>query len=253
MRRLNLFLLLLLGFLIVTCAATCPVLAQQDFTAFFANPIDNTEIDGVIGSEWNGAGIYTDVDISPQGTAEIWTKQDSTYMYIAVRFTADSNNPWVAFLFGGTAALATGADGALFGNDNFTANGYSDVYFDDLTTISADALQNGNGGMTVDSSNVVTVELKKPFSSGDSAGKDIAWSEGNTYALIIMWNSNDYGASGGSVTYTDGPLIDKTIFFNSNTIPEFSSLMFTVFLVATTTSAFLLKKRRNAKLTASIS
>jgi hypothetical protein len=51
----------------------------------------------------------------------------------------------------------------------------------------------------------------------------------------------------GSVTYTDGPLTDKTIFFNSNTIPEFSGLMFIAFLVATTTSAFLLKIRRHAK------
>jgi hypothetical protein len=252
MKKLNLLLIVLLGFLIITCATIPLVSAQTDFVAFFGNSISNSEIDGAIGSEWGDAGAYTGVAISPQGTAEVWTKHDGVYLYIAVRFTADSDNPWVAFLFGGTTYLTTEADGAIFGHDNYTANGYSDIFFTGLMSISADASQDGTGAMSIDSSNLVTVELKKPLSSGDSAGKDIAWTEGNTYALIIMWNSNLYGASGGNVTYSDGPLEDKTIFFASTTIPEFPGLMFTVLLVAMTISAFLLNRKVTVNPTANI-
>ena len=237
----------MLGFLVIACATITPVSAQHDFDAFSGNPIGDTAIDGAIGSEWDDAGNYTDVAISPQGTAEIWTKHDGTYLYIAVRFTADSDNPWVAFLFGGTLCMEEGTDGVLFGHDSYAANGYRDTAFNGFTEISVDASQDGKGAITVDSSNLVSVELKKPLSSGDSAGKDIAWTESNTYALIIMWNSNLYGASGGSVTHSDGPIEDRTIFINPNAIPEFSVLMLAVLLVATAISAFLLRKRITAK------
>ncbi len=144
--------------------------------------------------------------ISPQGTADIWTKQDGTYLYMAVRLTADSNNPWVAFLFGGTACMQSGADGALFGNDDYAANGYRDIWFGGIGIISLDTSQDGKGAITVDSSNVVTPELKKPLNSGDSEGKDIAWVEDNTYAMIIMWDSNGGGSSSGSTSHSNGPL-----------------------------------------------
>ncbi len=85
-----------LALLITSFATIKPVSAQYDFNAFLGNSIADIEIDGTIGSEWNDAGNYTDVAINPRGTAEIWTKHDGTYIYIAMRFTADSNNPWVA-------------------------------------------------------------------------------------------------------------------------------------------------------------
>ena len=139
--------------------------------------------------------------------------------------------------------MAANSDGALFGHDSYAANAYRDIFFNGFTSISVDASQDGTGAMTVDSSNVVTVELKKPLSSGDSDGKDPAWTEGNTYALIIMWNSDSYGASGGSATHSEGSLTGRTIFINSNAIPEFPGLMFTAIIVATAISAILLRKR----------
>ncbi len=252
MKKIVLFLTLMLALLIAACVVIAPVSAQHDFDAYVGNAIDDAAIDGAIGSEWDDAGSYTDVAISPQGTAEIWTKNDGTYLYMAVRFTADSNNPWVAFLFGGTACMQSGADGALFGNDNYAADGYRDISFKGFTSISVDASQDGTGAITVDSSNLVTVELKKPLNSGDSAGKDIAWTEDDTYAFIIMWNSKSYGASGGSVTHSNGSPIDQTIFINSNAVPEFSGLMLAALLAATAISAFLLKKRITAKPVANV-
>ena len=247
MKKLNLFLLVLLGFLVTACATITAVSAQHDFDAFLGNTISDNDIDGAIGSEWDDAGNYTDVAIDPQGTAEVWTKHDGTHLYIAVRFTADSDNPWVSFLFGGTTCMAADTDGALFGHDDYASNGYQDISFNGFTAISVDDSQHGVGAMTVDASNVVTVELKKPLNSEDSDGKDAAWTEGDTYALIIMWNSNSYGASGGSVTHSEGSLTDRTIFINSNAIPELPGLMFTAILVATAISAFLLRKRITTK------
>jgi hypothetical protein len=252
MKKLALFLMVMLPLLIAACATITPVSAQQDFDAYSGNAIDDAAIDGAIGSEWDDAGSYTDVGISPQGTAEIWTKNDGTYLYVAVRFTADSDNPWVALLFGGTSCMQSGADGALFGHDSYAANGYRDISFNGFTEISVDASQDGTGAVTVDSSNMVTVELKKPLSSGDSDGKDIAWTEDNTYSLIIMWNSKSYGASGGSVTHSDGPLTDRTVFINSSVIPEFPGLIFTAIFVATAISAILLRKRITAKPVANV-
>jgi hypothetical protein len=242
-----LLLIVTLGFLITAYVAISPVSAQQGFDAFSGNPIGDAEIDGTIGSEWDDAGSYTDVGISPQGTADVWTKQDGTYLYMAVRFTADSNNPWVAFLFGGTTCMTAGTDGAVFGNDDYAANGYRDVWFGGVGIIAEDDSQNGTGAITVDSSNQVTAELKKPLNSGDTAGRDIAWTENSTYAMIIMWNSNGDGSSGGSVHHTNGPITPHNIFINTSAVPEFPGLMFAAILVATAVSAILLKKRLNTK------
>lgn len=243
MKKSCLFLIIPLGFLLTACAITLPISAQHDLDAFLGITIDNNEINGSIGSEWNDAGNYTDVAINPVGTAEVWTKHDETYLYLAIRFSADSENPWVAFLFGGTACMAANSDGALFGHDSYAANEYRDISFNGFTKITVDAAQDGIGAMTVDSSNVVTVELKKPLNSGDSDGKDVGWTEGNTYALIIMWNSNSYGASGGSTTHSEGSLTNRTILINSNAIPEFPGLIFATILVATAICAFLLRKK----------
>jgi len=242
-RPMHWFLTVMLGVLIASCATINPVSAQHDFNAFLGNTIDDNAIDGTIGSEWDDAGNYTSVAISPQGTAEVWTKHDGTYLYMGVRFTADSNNPWVALLLGGTTCMVAGTDGALFGHDNYAANGYRDIAFGGIGIISIDASQDGKGAISVSSSNLVTVELKKPLSSEDSAGKDLTWMEDNTYALIIMWDSNGGGSSGGSVSHSRGPLTERTLLINSNVIPEFPSLMFSAVLIATAISAILLKRR----------
>jgi hypothetical protein len=237
-----LFLTLTMGFLITACATTS-VSAQQDFDAFLGSTIEDAAIDGTIGSEWDDAGNYANVVISPRGTAEVWTKHDETYLYMAVRFTADSSNPWMAFLFGGTTCMQPNTDGALFGHDNYAANGYQDISFGGFGIISIDSSQDGKGAITVDSSNLVTVELKKPLNSGDSAGKDMVWTEDNTYAMIIMWDSNGGGSSGGSVSHSNGPKTERTILINSKVIPEFPGLIFATILAATTISAIFLKRR----------
>jgi hypothetical protein len=238
-----LFLMLTLGFLITACATITPVSAQQDFNAFLGSAIDDEAIDGTIGSEWDDAGNYANVAVNPQGTAEVWTKHDETYLYMAVRFTADSNNPWMALLFGGTTCMQPNTDGALFGHDNYAANGYRDISFGGISVISIDASQEGKGAITVGSSNLVTIELKKPLNSGDSDGKDMAWTEDNTYAMIIMWDSNGGGSSGGGVSHSSGVANERTILINSNVIPEFPGLIFAKVLVAATISAILLKRR----------
>ena len=143
--------------------------------------------------------------------------------------------------------MAADTDGALFGHDGYAADGYVDIFFNGFTSISVDDLQDGRGAMTVDNPNIVIVELKKPLNSGDSDGKDTDWTEGNTYELIIMWNSNSYGSSGGSVTHSEGSLTDRIIFINSNPIPEFPGLIFTTILVVTAIIAFLLRKRITVK------
>jgi hypothetical protein len=239
----SLFLALTLGLLIPACATIIPVSAQQDFSAFLGNTIEDTAIDGTIGSEWDDAGNYANVAINPRGTAEVWTKHDGTYFYMAVRFTADTNNPWLALLFGGFTCMQINTDGALFGHDSYAADGYRDISFGGLGVISNDASQEGNGAISVGASNIVTVELKKPLNSGDSIGEDMAWMEDNTYTMIIMWDSNGGGSSGGSASHSGGSATVRTVLINSKVIPEFPGLILAVVLVATAISAILLKKR----------
>ena len=148
--------------------------------------------------------------------------------------------------------MEANTDGALFGHDAYAADGYTDIYFSGIPPIIADTSQDGTGAMSVDTSNVVTVELKKPLNSGDSDGKDMEWTESDNYALIIMWNSNDYGASGGSVTHTGGPIDEKAVFLSSTMIPEFSGLVFAFLVVAMTISAVILNRKITAKPTANI-
>jgi hypothetical protein len=169
---------------------------------------------------------------------------------MAVRFTADSSNPWLALLLGGTTCMQADTDGALFGHDEFAANGYRDISYGGVGVMTVDATQDGKGAIAVGSSNLVTVELKKPLSSGDSAGKDIARTEDNTYALIIMWNSNLFGSSGGSITHGGTQPTQRTVLINSNAIPEFPGLIFAIILVATVISAIFLRRRMDKQPTA---
>jgi hypothetical protein len=222
------------------------VYAQFDFDAFLGNPISDEEIDGIIGSEWDDAGSHPDISIEPQATAEIWTKHDETYLYIAIQFTADSSNPWVSFQFDLASHMSSGADGALFGHDRLGPNEYRDIYFGGLGSISVDAVQDGVGAIRVGDSNLITVELKKPLSSGDSAGDDIDWTAGNTYTLVIRWDSNGGGSSGGSSSHWSGPVGHRTVFINTNEIPEFSILTLIIVLTATATIIIILKRRTDS-------
>jgi hypothetical protein len=181
-----------------------PIPSGVDLVAQKGTAITDAQIDGTIGTEWNDAKHYTSIPIDPQGTAEIWTKNDGTNLYIAIKFTADSNNPWAAIQLGSSVLHDQTVDLAVFGNDNLAANAYVDANFGSPFTVRADASQNGKGIISIGSGNVVTIELKKPLSSGDTTGKDIAWNAGGTYTMVIVWNSKGNGASGGAVDHTGG-------------------------------------------------
>lgn len=244
--RISRFVVLLLSVLVTSLVVAHvivqPVNAQFDYNAFLGSPISDGEIDGVIGNEWNDADI-SDVIIEPQVMAEIRTKHDGTYLYVAVQFTADSSNPWVAIQFESSAHMASGADGALFGHDEFGANEYRDISLGGLGSISIDSVQDGVGEINVGESNLVTVELKKPLNSGDSAGDDINWNVGNTYTLIIIWDSNGGGSSGGDTSHRSGSTVNKTIYINTDEIPEFSSLTLAGALITVAGLIVILKKR----------
>jgi len=199
--------------------------AQANFNAYLGASIDDSQIDGNIGTEWDDAGKTTGVVLNPQESAEVWTKNDGTNLYIAVRFTADSSNPWVAIQLGGNGSMEANTDGAIFGNDNYNIDGYVDIYMSGTGGAKADATQNGKGAINVTTQNVVTIELKKPLNSGDTAGKDINWAQNETQTLTIIWDSNGRGSSGGATNhYGNNPVIDtamvRTILINSNSIAQ---------------------------------
>ncbi len=225
-----------------------PALAQFDFDAFLGAAIPDGSIDGTIGSEWDDAGHYTGVAIDPSGTAEIWTKNDGTNVYIAVRFTADSNNPWITLQLGADTCMDNTADAAVFGDDNLAANGYSDAYFPTTSSAAADTTQNGVGAIVVGGGNVVTIELKKPLNSGDTAGKDINWAPLSENKMVIAWDSNGGGSSGGSANHRAGTTpTSRTIRINTVAVPEFTPWVFLAALLALTVLAVYLAKRRMPK------
>jgi len=187
-----------------TVSATVFMTTGADLEAIKATAIADAQIEGTIGTEWNDAKHYTSIPIDPQGTAEIWVKNDGINLYIALKFTADSNNPWLALQMGTTGCMDSGADVAIFGHDSLAANGFSDAYYDSSSSVKADTTQNGKGAITIGGGNVVTIELKKPLNSGDSAGKDIAWTSGSTYFLVMAWDTNGGGSSNGSVSHKSG-------------------------------------------------
>ncbi len=235
--------ILAFGLLLSIFAATQKAYAQSDFSAFLGSSISDSNIDGTIGTEWDDAGKYNGVNIDPVGTAEIWTKHDGTNLYIAVRFTADSNNPWLAILLGGTTCMAPGTDGALFGDDNHNPNGYEDVRFGGIGSILADTNSHGRGAINIGSSNLVTIEMKKPLNSGDQ--QDMTWTVGNTYSMILMWDSNGGGSSGGTANHSSGSLNTRTILINPNIIPEFSGFTFAILLIGITAIAIFIRRKQN--------
>jgi hypothetical protein len=250
-KQISIFFLLTASLLMVTCAL---VSARSDFTASSGNPITGIQIDGVIGSEWDDASKYS-AAINPSGIADVWTKNDGSYIYLAIRFTADSNNPWVAVQLGASFCMSTKADGALFGHDDFYPNGYVDISFGEPATAIEDSIQNGVGAISVSSSNVTIVELKKPLNSGDTVGKDIAWSLGNTYAVMIMWNTSGEGSSEGSTTHYQqgGTRTANTLLVSSSRGSDFKSfilitaLAFIIAMIGVTILAIRLRRRNIQK------
>lgn len=250
-RQISQLLVLNMMILMIAWVPVRTVYAQFDFNAFLGNTIMDEEIDGIIGSEWDDAGNYQNISIEPQTTAEIWSKHDGVYLYLAMQFTADSSDPWVAFHFDYTAHMSPDADGALFGHNRLAANEYRDISFGGLGVILADESQDGVGAIRLDNQNLVTVELKKPLKSGDSAGKDISWDLDTTYPLIIRWDSNGGGSSGGSRNHWNSPLEYRTIFINTNEIPEFSGLNILVVLVAMAILVIILNKKTSLRISES--
>jgi hypothetical protein len=206
-----------------TCSQSALVAAQADFIAPHGNAIPDSQIDGVIGSEWNDANYTPRRDINPWGLASFWVKNDGTNLYIAMRFYADSDNPWVGFQFGSSFCMSTSADGAMFRRDNNSQYTYQDVYFTEQPNAAPDAIQDGKGALTINSSRAVILELKKPLNSGDSAGKDINWTLGGTYAFLAVWDSGGSGTANHNQTTSP---ISKTINISSEAIPEFPTPLF---------------------------
>ncbi len=217
---------------------------QADYVMARGAAIADAQIDGAIGSEWNDASTYSNVPVAPSATGQLWLKQDGTFLYVALAFQADSNKPWVALELGGDTCMSMDADGALFGDSTYCPNGYADISFKPLAGISCDAVQDGKGAMTVNQSNFVTIELKKPLSCGDTAGKDINWTVDNTYSFLAVWDSNGSGSSGGSADHSLVVPNRKTILLSANPVPEFPSAITLLIALVTVASMLLLAKRR---------
>lgn len=234
------------SFIVGRPASAIPI----DFDAYLGATIQDSSIDGTIGTEWDDAGHYTNVPIDPPGSgvAEIWTKHDGTYLYMAVKFDADSVDSWLAIMLGSSSCMDTSADLALFGDNNQVPDGYSDANFDSGGSSAADAVQDGIGAMTVvPAGQIVTVELKKPLNSGDAAGKDINWLQGNAYTLTIAWDSNGGGSSGGNTNHRGGPTA-YGILISPNPIPEFPGWMFIVVLLVLMVPVIVLARKMIPKL-----
>ena len=219
--------------LVSTCVTIGPVSAQNDFDAVLGNPIAESDIDGIIGVEWNDASSYTNVDISPKRTADFWIKHDGTSLYLAIRCTADCNNPWLALQFGTTGCHNTMCDGAIFGSDSYNTDGYRDIFFSASGSWNptSDSCQDGFGAMSISSSNVVIVEMKKPLDCGDSDGEDISWSCDNQYSIVVAYDSNGGGSSGGSESHVMYMPTVRTVRVNPDPIPEIPGIIFVIILI----------------------
>ena len=219
------------------------VSAQSDFIAFRGGGFHDGMIDGYIDltSEWNDANYYPSVELTPQGTAEVWIKHAAGILFIALKFTADSDNPWVGIQYQESDHMSSGADGSMIGNDGLGANKYVDVTFGGEGIVSADSSQDGIGAIIVSDSNVVSIELKKPLSSGDSG--DIDWVVGESYPIILIWDSDGGGSNGGSSNHQSGSDATMSIFLDPNLIPEFSELAIYISLIVFTSTLVVYKRK----------
>lgn len=215
---------------------------QTGFTAYAGSMLSDEQIDGVIGSEWDDAGKYPNASIFLSRTADVWMKHDNENFYLAYRFQADSSDPWTAVSLTSNSCMGANFDGALFGNNEYSADGYMDMYFGGIGVVHMDATQDGKGVIRVDSSNVTTVELKKPLSSGDSGGFDMAWSAGRSYGFRIMWDTDGDGSSGGRIPH-QATGTGLTVYLSPEAVPEVSVSVVVAFLVASVAVAVGLVKR----------
>lgn len=218
----RLFIICIFSVLILSSFMIIPAYGQPDFEALLGDSILDSNIDGVIGSEWDDAAIYSSIGISPKGSANFWLKHDGDFFYLAIEFAADCNNPWIAIQLGNVGCHVSNCDGAIFGNDNINPNGYADISFREYyTSVESDSSQDGIGAMAISSSNDVVIELKKSLNSGDSEGADIAWSFNNEYSIVIVWDSNGQGSSGGTTDHNSktNPEV-RTLVLNSDIFPD---------------------------------
>jgi hypothetical protein len=239
----------ILIFLVSTCVTIGSVSAQPDFDAVLGNPIAESDLDGTIGAEWNDASSYTNIGISPKRNAEFWIKHDGANLYLAMRFTADCNNPWVALQLGNTGCHNTICDGAIFGSDSYASDGYKDISFQGSGSWypTSDSCQDGCGAMSISSSNVVTVEMKKPLNCGDSEGEDMAWSCNNEYSLVVAYDSNGGGSSGGSESHTMFMPTLRTVRVSPDPIPEVPGVMFVIILLGLAVPVVIIKRLQPSK------
>jgi hypothetical protein len=235
------FVVAILAVLILTftCSQAALVAAQADLTAPHGSAIPDSQIDGAIGTEWNDANYTPRMDINPYGLASFWVKNDGTNLYIAMRFYADSDNPWVGFQFGSSFCMSTSADGVTFRRDTSSQYTYQDVYFTEQPNAAPDAIQDGKGALTINSSRAVILELKKPLNSGDSAGKDINWTLGGTYVFLAIWDSGGLGTANHNQTTSP---ISKTISISSEAIPEFPTPLFLCVLAVLLPAAIIIRR-----------
>ena len=116
---------------------------------------------------------YTNMKINPQRIAEIWLKHDKNHLFIAIQFTADSDNLWVALQLENTDYMTSNIDGTLFGHDSIAPNEYQNIYFGGLGVTKTDVSQNVVGAIDISTSYVVTIELKKNLNNEDLSATDI--------------------------------------------------------------------------------
>ncbi|MFQ6012173.1 MAG: hypothetical protein ACE5LS_00795 [Thermoplasmata archaeon] len=195
------------GVLTINATIFVGAVGVTDLVARRASSIPDVTIDGVLGAEWDDAQQYTGFPLDPTGgPATVWVKHDGVDLYLALQFQADTANLWFGIQLGVTGCMDPG-DLILMGDDNFNADGYVDAALSGAKSkagVDIDTIQDGVGVLAVDASNLVTVELKKPLASGDGAGRDIAWSPGNVYSVVIVWDSDGGGSSGGAADHAAG-------------------------------------------------
>jgi hypothetical protein len=248
MKTIHLLILVISLVFLIIAPANLVGAQQTDFVAVRGASIPDNQIDGNIGVEWNDASSYTDVSIAPHGIAHVWIKQDGTYLYLALEFLADSTDPWVALELGNSACMSASADGALFNDDNYCPNSYSDISFTQNVGVASDKTQDGKGAISVNASKFVSLELKKPLSCGDTSGKDMSWSEGNTYSVLMTWDSNGGGSSGGATNHAAQAPVAQTILISSNSIPEFPYPLLTLGVLVASISLVFLTQRKKLKI-----
>lgn len=194
-------------------ADDAPPRTLADFVAPQGSTIPDGSIDGTLGSEWSDASS-TVAGIDPRSGTIMMTfraKHDGTYIYMGINFTmpTGANNPWVAINLADANCMSSNVDGALFGDDNFAANGYTDMadYSGPTDDLSNGGVQDGVGAINVVSLTVY-IELKKPLNSGDTNGNDIAWVVGNTYTMMLVFDTDGGGSGpssgGGSLGHRGG-------------------------------------------------